>query len=181
MAGPLPKEGARRRNAPTIPTTSLPAGGRKGAAPRVPSAYKLNASGRAYWKWAWATPQAAAWDSGALYVVARRAQLESDLAALTGDKIGDAKCIAEMLQIPLDKKVRELADLFGDIKRLASGEVQLMKEMRELDNRLGLNPKAMADLRWKIVADDVGPEKQSKGRRSASNVVPIRAVDPSGA
>src|SRR5689334_856280 len=26
----------------------------------------------------------------------------------------------------------------------------VQKEMRELDNRLGLNPKAMADLRWRV-------------------------------
>jgi hypothetical protein len=58
------------------------------------------------------------------------------------------------------------------LKRSATGEVALMKEMRELDNRLGLNPKAMADLRWSIAAD-AKPEPVT-----LAAVVPIE--DPRG-
>ena len=78
--GPLPKPGARRRNAPTIPTTSLKADGRGVPAPDSP--YALGEAGAAWWEWAWALPQACAWDDGALYAVARRAQLEDDMVAL---------------------------------------------------------------------------------------------------
>jgi hypothetical protein len=80
--GPLPKPGARRHNPPTIPTTSLPVSGRTARPPTPPKGYELSESGKRWWRWAWKLPQAAAWDDGALYHVARRAQLEDDLAAM---------------------------------------------------------------------------------------------------
>src|SRR4051812_12862603 len=93
MPGPLPSPERRRRNAPTIPTTSLPASGRRGPVPRVPDGYELGEAGRAWWVWAWATPQAAGWSTGDLYVVARRAALEDYrdvlLRAETGFDLGD--------------------------------------------------------------------------------------------
>lgn len=36
----------------------------------------------------------------------------------------------------------------------------VLKEMRELDNRLGLNPKAMGELRWSIAGE---PESERAG------------------
>lgn len=92
----------------------LPVGGRKGKPPVSP--YALGAAGDAWWKWAWGTPQATAWDAGALYTVARRARLEDDVAAMDGD----------------------------------AGKLALEKEMREIDGRLGLSPRAMADLGWRV-------------------------------
>ena len=117
--GPLPSPNARRTNAPTIPTTNLPASGRKGRAPALPSWVKLGAAGKAFWAWAWKTPQACAWGVGVGQepVVARRAALEDILA------------------------------------RSEDAPLPLMKEMRELDDRLGLTPKGLEALRWKIVAD----------------------------
>src|SRR5687768_7619732 len=84
MPGPLPEpeETRRRRNAPTIPTTELPLAGRTEDPPDVPDTYVLRAAGVAWWEWAWRLPQACAWDGGALYVAARRAQLEDDLVVL---------------------------------------------------------------------------------------------------
>src|ERR1041384_1368966 len=79
MAGPLPDPKRRGRNAPTIPTTELPSSGRPGDAPQPPETYELGKAGQAWWTWAWTLPQACAWDDGALYVAARRAQLEDDL------------------------------------------------------------------------------------------------------
>jgi hypothetical protein len=108
MPGPLPSPNARRRNAPTIPTTDLPAEGRKGRAPACP--YKLGKAGAAWWRWAWKLPQACGWSPGDLYVVARRARLEDD----------------EQTSATL-------------------------REARELDDRLGLTPKGMGALRWRIV------------------------------
>lgn len=105
--GPPPKPDARRRNAPTIATTALPPEGRQGPAPDCP--YELGKKGREWWEWAWHTPQAAAWDPGALYVVARRAQLEDSTA------------------IPAPTA-----------------------QMLQLDDRLGLTPKAMVAMRWRI-------------------------------
>lgn len=76
MPGPLPKpaDQRRRRNAPTIPTTRLPASGFDGSIPRCPM--RLGKAGRAWWRWAWRTPQAAAWSPGAVYSVALRASLQ---------------------------------------------------------------------------------------------------------
>src|SRR4051794_11411510 len=83
MPGPLPDPDAIRRNAATIPTTKLPAGGRRGPVPNPPAWVTLGKAGNAWWKWAWRTPQACAWDKGQLAKVATRASLEDDLAALT--------------------------------------------------------------------------------------------------
>src|SRR4051812_39596724 len=61
MPGPLPSPTRRRRNAPTIPTTELPASGRAGRIPKPPSWAHLGTAGQAWWKWAWRTPQSAGW------------------------------------------------------------------------------------------------------------------------
>lgn len=119
--GPLPDPQRRRRNTPTIATVTLPASGRPGPAPRPPAGRKLGAAGKAWWKWAWSTPQATQW-VGALYVVATRAQLEDALAAI------------------------ELDD--------ARGRVAALKAITELDEQLGLGPKALSQLRWTIVQDE---------------------------
>lgn len=178
MPGPLPDGNARRRNAPTIPTTSLPAGGRKGRAPKVPGGYQLAKAGRDWWKWAWSTPQACAWDAGALYVIARRAQLEDELATLDTVEGID---LTELAAAASD----QLADLVNEVLRLlqrrASGTTTVMREMRELDDRLGLSPKGMAALRWKIVADDAAKTKPAADSPPPSNVRRLRPRDPAAA
>lgn len=168
--GPLPSPDARRRNAPTIPTTDLPAAGREGPAPDCP--YELGDAGLAWWEWAWATPQAAAWDPGSLYVVARRAQLEDDVAAIEFVEASDL--LADLLD-GSDEAVKRVEWMLGVLKRSATGKSTLMKEMRELDERLGLTPKALAALRWKIVGTrDESPESPAP---SSSKVRRLRAVD----
>ena len=148
MPGPLPKENRARKNAPTIPTTNLPVAGRTEPAPRIPSWVHLGKAGRAWWKWAWRTPQAAAWSSGAVDFVARRASLEDDMAAISDVEgldvydIVDADTLAAVRQV------------MGRLSALAIGKTQLCREMREIDDRLGLTPKGMAALRWKVVSDD---------------------------
>lgn len=121
MSGPLPDPNRRRRNAPVIPTTSLPLSGTGEDAPDVPSWADLGVRGSAWWVWAWASPQAAAWgvSVGFESIVARRASLEDDFVR---------------------------ADDYR-------GRLAVMREMRELDDRLGLSPKGMAALRWTIVDD----------------------------
>lgn len=120
---PIPKKASerQRRNAPMVPQTNLPAAGRSGRAPALPAHVKLGKPGRAWWVWAWRTPQAAAWDAGSLYVIARRAVLQDEVGNVDG--------------APL---------------------LACMREMRELDDRLGLTPKGLVALRWTIT-DDVPP------------------------
>jgi hypothetical protein len=166
--GPLPSANARRRNAPTIPTNELPEKGRTGPIPGCP--YELAAAGERWWKWAWKLPQATKWDDGALYVVARRALLEDHAAALD---FSDELDLGDLFDLEgNDEAKRKVEWALSTLKRSATGEVALMKEMRELDNRLGLNPKAMADLRWSIAAD-AKPEPVT-----LAAVVPIE--DPRG-
>lgn len=173
MPGPLPSADRRRRNAPTIPTTALPAGGRTDPAPRVPKWIHLGKSGRAWWAWAWKTPQAAAWAGGMEAVVARRAVLEDDLAAV---ELAGHIDVAELLDMDHSQRVAEVESLFRTVARLAGGKMAIVREMREIDDRLGLSPKAMAALRWSIVADQVSEAREQRSKSSGRRLV---AVDPS--
>lgn len=160
MSGPLPNPQKRRRNAPTVPATTLPASGRKGRPPNPPKAYALGDAGRAWWKWAWTTPQATAWDQGALYAAARRATLEDELATL--GELEDRVQLEDLLAGAEPEAVQRVEWALGLLKRSAAGSVSLMKEMRELDKRLGLDPKALAELRWTIVEEDGTPQEKPK-------------------
>lgn len=75
--GPLPNPDAIRRNAPTIPTTELPASGRKGPIPTPPAwaAIPDKSPVREWWDWAWSTPEAALWSTGDMQSVVRLAKL----------------------------------------------------------------------------------------------------------
>lgn len=188
MAGPLPDPKSRRRNAPTIPTTELPAAGRQDDPPAPPDAYTLGEPGQAWWDWAWHLPQACAWDDGALFVAARRASLEDDLGALDDaeDQFAFEALLAEFADSADPEVLVNIGQgidfIVGRLKGLASGRLAVMKEMRELDNKLGLNPEALAKLRWKIIDVDgqeqPAPEqpkakkKKRSGRRGRLSVVP---------
>ena len=148
--GSLPTGTAIRRNAPTIPTTNLPVSGRSTPVPDPPATYEFGPAGLDWWGWAWRTPQACAWDDGSLFAIARRAQLEDDLAALAHVDLD----VASLLGIKASALTRELAAIFGRIKALAGGKLGVAREMRELDDRLGLTPRGLAANRWKIVPDD---------------------------
>lgn len=171
--GPLPTGTAIRRNKPTIPTTKLPASGRKDPVPDPPALYELGAKALDWWGWAWRTPQACGWDDGSLFVIARRAQLEDDLDALDNIDIDlEFFCGEE-----LNEAARNLQYLIGRIKALAGGRLAVLREMRELDGRLGLTPKGLADLRWTIVDDGEvagsgdGPKARKPARKGTLKVV----------
>lgn len=155
--GPLPNPNHRRRNEPTIPTTALPAGGRRAPAPTPPESADLGEAGVAWWQWAWVTPQAAGWSAGDLYMIARRASLEDDLATIASVEGVD---LAELLGAELDAEFR---GVIGRLAALATGRLPLFREIRELDDRLGLTPKGLAALRWTIV-DDATPGEQPEER-----------------
>lgn len=173
MPGPLPTGDAIRRNPPTIPTTNLPASGRQAPVPDPPAKYELFEKATDWWGWAWRTPQACGWDDGALFMVARRAQLEDDLQVLEDVEFDVDFLIGE----DPDEAGRHLQYLMSKLKAMAGGKLQILREMRELDDRLGLTPKGLAALRWKIVPDDAAtpvatgpargkaPAKRGSGRR----------------
>lgn len=145
--GPLPNRTRRRNNPPAIPSTVLPVSGRSGPTPIPPESCDLEVAGCEWWDWAWSTPHAVAWSEGDLYVIARRASLEDDLAMIaTVDNLD----VLRMLDAASENAIRSMV---SRLAALASGRLQIMKEMRELDTRLGLTPKGRSDLRWEI-ADD---------------------------
>lgn len=164
MPGPLPKPDRRRTNKPTIPTTTLPATGYAGPYPKAPRWASLGSAGKAWWHWAWRTPQASAWSAGDLDTVAHRAELADDLAALTRADSIDMDAIAG--------DNGEAADLLRRLLALATGKLGILREARELDDRLGLTPKGRLALRMTIIEADE-PTKVAqppRGRR-------LRAVD----
>lgn len=169
MAGPLPDANRRRRNAPTIPTTNLPASGRKGKPPRLPSFAHLGKAGRAWWRWAWSTPQAAAWAAGHEAAVARRASLEDDLDALAFVGLDLDRLPAES-EIELAVYLEHVKYVIQKLKALAGSRLAVLREMRELDDRLGLTPKAMAALRWAIVDDEPTAETEEAGDAQVSRL-----------
>lgn len=168
MSGPLPDPNAQRRNKPTIPTTNLPAKGRDDSAPPCP--LELGPDGLAWWNWAWTTPQAAGWSDGNAYFVAHRAALEDDVRAMESEDFD----VAELLEVEDSALSRRLNDMFRRMKSLAAGKVSLTKTMTDMDDRLGLTPKGMAALRWKIVEEDGGKGGTVRTLRS----VPDGAEDP---
>lgn len=167
MPGPLPDPNHRHRNAPTIPTTNLPASGRKGAAPRPPKGYELGERGRAWWGWAWKLPQACGWSAGDRYVVARRAALEDSVAAL--QQVDDFD-LGEVLGLADEESARRVKAVIGHLRGLATNRIALEREMREIDDRLGLTPKGLAALRWKIVPD---VDEQAPTSRKTTGVASI--------
>lgn len=171
MPGPLPEENSLRRNKPTIPTTALPVSGRPGPVPDPPETYPLGEKGRAWWDWAWTTPQACAWDDGALFITARRAQLEDDKHAIEHIDVD----LAELVGEEPSEAAKKLEGLIALLKGLAGGKLSVEREMRQIDDRLGLTPKGLAQLRWKIVADpepesDEGKGRPGRGRRALKAV-----------
>jgi hypothetical protein len=170
MPGPLPDPNARRRNK-RKPGTPLPLDGPIDPAPKCP--YDLGKPGKKWWKWAWKLPQATAWDDGAIYFVARRAQLEDDLAALDFDDYAE---LVDLLNGADDEAVRRVEWALSTLKKAAGGKRAIEKEMREMDNKLGLNPKAFADLRWTLEVPDEEEPKAGKAG-SGGSVTRLRAVD----
>lgn len=165
--GPLPDPHAQRRNAATIPTTELPSAGRQDPPPRLPSWCKpLGRPGRAWWRWAWSTPEACGWSSSLIDVVARRAALVDDLNAIATIRSID---LDELTNVEVKHKVERIA-------ALASGKIAILRAMADLDAQLGFGAKNLAQLRWKIVEETSPPAAgqpavQPTGSRSRLRVV----------
>lgn len=137
MPGPLPQQGRRRRNAPTFPTTRLPVSGFRGAIPKLPKGVQLEDAGQAWWRWAWRTPQAAAWNAGHVWNVARRAQLEDVWAKQLADGTPTAAMANTMMVLEhrlglTPKGMLELRwEIVADIKPEAPSEDPAEIERRD--------------------------------------------------
>lgn len=145
--------------------TDLPAKGRTGRPPKCP--YDLEKAGAKWWRWAWRTPQATKWDAGQLYTVARRAQLEDLVEALGFD---DALDLRDLLAGADEDAMHRVEWALTSLKKAAGGRLAFEKEMRELDGRLGLTPRAMFDMGWTVGApaeskdglDDLNARRQRR-------------------
>lgn len=180
--GPIAKPATKRvrRNKPTVPTRALPAGGFPGPYPRIPRGVELGEAGRTWWRWAWRTPQAAAWDAGTHVALARRAQLEDLAAALDqvhGLDISDALSLARCSEIT--NALKTLRWLVQQLASLAGGRLAVYAKMLDLDRQFGLTTRSFYDLHFEIV-----PDAEPKAEPAETGAVPsgprrLRAVDPS--
>lgn len=168
--GPLPDPHAVRRNQPTIPPTKLPKSGRKGPVPKLPAwSPKLGKAGRAWWQWAWRTPQACAWGPSEIDVVARRATLTDDLAIISAPQ----GVVLDMLEDD------ELRQLFRTLAALAAGKATVLKAMAECDRQLGFGSKNFLDLRWELV-DDEDEERSAPTPAASGSRARLRMVSGGG-
>lgn len=136
-------------------TVTLPPAGRTGRPPKCP--LDLAQPGTAWWRWAWRTPQATRWDKGALFAVARRAELEDVVAAMGFEgtlNLGDVLAGAE------PQAIARVHDALELLRREATGALSVKREMRALDKALGLNPEGMAALGW-VIAVEQATEKDA--------------------
>jgi hypothetical protein len=173
MPGPLPDPDAVRRNAATIPTTKLPAGGRRGAVQAPPAWRDLGPAGMSWWAWAWRTPQACAWDDGQLVKVADRASLEDDLIA-----VRRASEVDDFLRdVGRADDLRELKSVVMHLASLVTGRLSILTKISELDDRLGLSPKGRDALRLKIVADEVYYPKSTTAAKSGAPAKVTKLTD----
>lgn len=152
----LPDPSARRPNQGKLPTSVLPINGRAGDPPDVPEWITLGEAGLAWWEWAWRTPQAAAWSSGDVVTVARRASMEDDLAALD---VLESPGLDELL----GESAKQVTALLRRMQSLAGGRASISRAMLDIEDRLGVTPKSRAALRWTIVDDlpVAGVDRQS--------------------
>jgi hypothetical protein len=128
MPGPLPDENARRVNAPTLPTDSLPLDGRVGDIPDTVE--ELKTLERQYYVWAWSTPAAAAWHESDAEIVAEWARLKALIARYMAGEIMKGESVAEVPSA-------------------------ILSQITNREDRLMLSPIARKKGRAKIVPGDV--------------------------
>jgi hypothetical protein len=178
--GPLSKPAAKRvrRNQPTVPTRALPASGFAGPYPRIPKGVELGEAGRIWWRWAWRTPQAAAWDAGTHIALARRAQLEDIDAALDqveGIDVSYALSLAREGEVV--DAIQTLRWLVKQMAGLAGGRLAVYAKMLDLDRQFGLTTRSFYDLHFEIVAEEAPKAEPAPAGDIPSGPRRLRAVD----
>lgn len=118
-----------KRSNPRVGVQVLPAGGRTGTPPPWPLSRQSEAESEA-WVSLWASPQAVAWE-----------------------RLGWTRVVARYCVIMVRAEGYENAEgeLVVDDKAWA--------EARQLEDRLGLTPKAMRMLLWVVSEDEVGERR----------------------
>ena|GEM_PF-3350208 len=146
MPGPLPTGTARRRNAPTLPTDSLPM---DGVVVDLPSPIEpLDEVEQRYYVWAWSTPAAAAWHSS------------------------DAEIVAEWarLKVYVSRTMRgEVTKRVGDSEVVVEPSSPILTQITNREDRLMLSPMARKKGRAKIVSGE--SQESDKSGKSIDGVV----------
>ena len=172
MPGPAPDPNALRRDRPSDKDgwTSLPLEGRNGVAPAWPLR-------------TWVETTAHLLNDDDLSAADKKLPMGRD--AIRADE-REAAIWAELWTIPQavvwerKKSVHDVALYTRFMFAAESGDMKAAAEARQWNDRLGLNPKAMLSLRWKIATDEVS-EKRSKpvavARLSASDRLKARNAE----
>lgn len=139
MPASYPKPDGQKvtRHAPKFDWVFLPAEGREGPAPKLPSWRQWQDGTKKWWKELWARPQAVMW--------------EQDGSTLF-----------------------TLACLYDDLIAQRTDAAKVSAEMRQHEDRHGLNPKAMLQLRWRVETPEEAAPAQTPStpeRRRALKVV----------
>ena len=146
MPGPIPDDNARRRNAPTLPTDSLPMDGASidPPAPIEP----LDEVEQRYYVWAWSTPAAAAWHSSDAEIVAEWARLKTYASRTMR---------------------REVFKQVGENEVVVEPSSPILTQITNREDRLMLSPMARKKGRAKIVAGE--SQESNAAGTSADGVV----------
>lgn len=132
-AGAMPKPDGQKvtRHAPTFDWTLLPAAGRVGPPPKLPTGLRdWTKATRAAWADLWSSPQATAWDQSG-------------------------------------RTLHTWAALHHDLVEGERPTSSISAEMRQHEDRHGLNPAALLRLRWRII--DLPDEATMNAPQRSSN------------
>lgn len=183
--GPPPKpEGQRRRQNATVAMTKLPAEGRKGRPPKWPLPRDVRMQAKLDGLQTQIDGlQLEAQAPGREGQAARRRLLnlqeraEALSAQIEASESAELELWRELWATPQAvawEKLRWTRDvaLYARLKVQAEyGDLDAAKESRQMGDRLGLTPLAMLRLRWEIVEDQVGQQRQrntTTARKSAA-------------
>jgi hypothetical protein len=145
--GPPPKPAAqrRRRNAPTAGAAVLEGPQRR--APKLPGSKELLASTRSWWRTVWASPMASRWTPADEPALVRLAHLKD----LTDRELRGWTVRMQVGDLEHDENRPGLVRV---VLAGAMVSVQLLAEMRQLEDRLGLTPMARRRLGWELPGED---------------------------
>jgi hypothetical protein len=162
VAASYPKPDGQKVNRvePTFGWVDLPAGGRPGPAPKLPTHMTWSAHTKRAWDEMWASPQATQWDQSGRTLIGWAELFEQKVRAERLRRLPAASMLAELSQIEGWEKLLERK----------APPTSVYGELRQIEDRHGLNPKAMLQLRWRIppaeaAVDDDRPPVETRRRR----------------
>lgn len=185
--GPTPKpDGARRRRNPTMTTTKLPSGGRKGRIPPFPlgpdihTQAKLTVAGRQVEDLQAREADGQDIDQARLTRLLERVEVYTEVVKLqAGLELSVWKALWRTPAAQAWERLKWTHEIALYVRWLVLGEngdINAAKEARQLGDRFGLSPMAMLRLRWEIPGDEVGELRTSRSAAAEPPARKLRAV-----